>query len=333
MHVGDIPPSYLALYRDAATATGLDWAILAAIGSVETDHGRSVAQGVRSGVNANGCCAGPMQFSVIGRPSTWDSYGAGGNVYDPADAIPAAARYLKASGAPGNYHAAILAYNHSEAYYATVTSKARAYRDAAPAIDSGKVDAGPIDGGSWLATVPGTGIQCDRRIVPNVATILERYHAHLTACYAASGHASDGEHPLGLAVDLVPQPPSSWAQMERLARDSGWRESCATSGCAGQTGTAFRFVGYNGYVGPRRSGARRDQRAPPPELELERQRRSWAARGVRAVGRWRLADRIRFRLLYDHRYAARHERVHGQGVHGRAPARAQPGPLDDRHLG
>jgi hypothetical protein len=40
MHVGDIPPSYFALYRDAATATGLDWAILAAIGSVETDHGR-----------------------------------------------------------------------------------------------------------------------------------------------------------------------------------------------------------------------------------------------------------------------------------------------------
>jgi hypothetical protein len=249
MHVGDIPPSYFALYRDAATAAGLDWAILAAIGSVETDHGRSVAQGVRSGVNANGCCAGPMQFSVIGRPSTWDSYGAGGNVYDPADAIPAAARYLKASGAPGNYHAAILAYNHSEAYYATVTSKARAYRDATPVIDQGKVDAGPINGGSWLATVPGTGIQCDRRIVPNVATILERYHAHLTACYAASGHASDGEHPLGLAVDLVPQPPSTWAQMERLARDSGWRESCATSGCAGQTGTAFRFVGWNGYSG------------------------------------------------------------------------------------
>jgi hypothetical protein len=249
MHVGDIPPSYFALYRDAATASGLDWTILAAIGSVETDHGRSSSQGVHSGVNANGCCAGPMQFSVVGRPSTWDSYGAGGNVYDPTDAIPAAARYLKASGAPGDYHAAILSYNHSETYYAAVMGKARAYRDAAPVVESGKVDAGPIEGGSWLATVPGTGIQCDRRIVPNVVTILARYHAHLTACYAPTGHASDGEHPLGLAVDLVPQPPSTWAQMERLARDSGWRESCATSGCAGQTHTAFRFVGYNGYPG------------------------------------------------------------------------------------
>ena len=41
------------------------------------------------------------------RPSTWDSYGVDGNrdgrrsPYDPADAIPAAARYLRASGAPG----------------------------------------------------------------------------------------------------------------------------------------------------------------------------------------------------------------------------------------
>jgi hypothetical protein len=242
MHVGDIPPSYFALYRDAATATGLDWAILAAIGSVETDHGR--IQGGACAVSSAGA-RGPMQFM----PGTWASYGHGGDICDPVDAIPAAARYLKASGAPGNYHAAILAYNHSEAYYAAVTSKARGYRDAAPVVDSGKVDAGPIDGGSWLATVPGTGIQCDRRIVPNVVTILERYHARLNACYASTGHQMAGEHPLGLAVDLVPQPPSTWAQMERLARDSGWRETCATSGCAEQTGTAFRFVGWNGYPG------------------------------------------------------------------------------------
>lgn len=251
MHVGDIPPSYFALYRDAATASGLDWTILAAIGSVETDHGR--IQGGACAISSAGA-RGPMQFM----PGTWASYGGGGDICSPADAIPAAARYLKASGAPGDYHAAILSYNHSESYYAAVMGKAIAYRDAAPVVESGKVDAGPIEGGSWLATVPGAGIQCDRRIVPNVVTILARYHAHLTACYAPTGHASDGEHPLGLAVDLVPQPPSTWAQMERLARDSGWRESCAISGCAGQTGTAFRFVGWNGYAGhgdPAHAGA------------------------------------------------------------------------------
>ena len=58
---------------------GIDPWILAAIGTIETDHGRSTAPGVRSGVNTYGCCAGPMQFSVIGSPSTWDGYGVDGN--------------------------------------------------------------------------------------------------------------------------------------------------------------------------------------------------------------------------------------------------------------
>jgi hypothetical protein len=26
-----------------------------------------------------GCCAGPMQFSLVGSPSTWDSYGVDGD--------------------------------------------------------------------------------------------------------------------------------------------------------------------------------------------------------------------------------------------------------------
>src|SRR5262245_65708544 len=38
------------------------------------------------------------------------------NPWDPADAIHASARYLKANGAPGDYNAAIWAYNHSDAY-------------------------------------------------------------------------------------------------------------------------------------------------------------------------------------------------------------------------
>src|SRR5262249_22110893 len=39
--LADIPAGYLALYRAAGGRYGLDWAILAAIGKVETDHGRS----------------------------------------------------------------------------------------------------------------------------------------------------------------------------------------------------------------------------------------------------------------------------------------------------
>ncbi len=67
--VADIPANYLALYQQAATVCpGLDWSILAAIGKVETDHGRSTLPGVSSGENSAGA-GGPMQFLQ----STFDS--------------------------------------------------------------------------------------------------------------------------------------------------------------------------------------------------------------------------------------------------------------------
>jgi hypothetical protein len=96
--VSDIPRRYLGLYTEAAsTCKALTWQVLAAIGKIESDHGRSPAPGVRSGVNRFGCCAGPMQFNIRnGPPSTWDAWGTGvtAHVYDPAHAIPAAARKL-----------------------------------------------------------------------------------------------------------------------------------------------------------------------------------------------------------------------------------------------
>jgi hypothetical protein len=127
---GEIPANYLALYRTAArTCPGLSWGVLAGIGKIESDHGRSSAPGVRSGVNAFGCCAGPMQFNVRnGPPSTWDRYGRG-NVYDPRDAIPAAARLLCANGARGgrDVPGAVYAYNHAGWYADQVLALARAY--------------------------------------------------------------------------------------------------------------------------------------------------------------------------------------------------------------
>ncbi len=127
-----IPADYLALYRASArSCPGLPWGVLAGIGKVETNHGRSGAPGVRSGVNAFGCCAGPMQFNVRnGPPSTWDHYGAGGNVYDPRAAIPAAARLLCANGARGgrDLHGAVYAYNHAGWYVDQVLALARAYQ-------------------------------------------------------------------------------------------------------------------------------------------------------------------------------------------------------------
>jgi len=75
-----IPAAYLTLYQRAGREYALPWQVLAGIGSIETDHGRSSAPGVRSGVNSYGCCAGPMQFNLRdGPPSNWDRYGVDGN--------------------------------------------------------------------------------------------------------------------------------------------------------------------------------------------------------------------------------------------------------------
>jgi hypothetical protein len=132
----DIPASYLTLYQQAARrCPGLSWAVLAAIGKVESDHGRSRLTEVRSGWNTAGA-AGPMQFGIgVGRAgNAWARYGADfdgdgrASVYDPGDAIPAAARYLCAAGAPRRLDRAIYAYNHSWAYVATVNAIAARYR-------------------------------------------------------------------------------------------------------------------------------------------------------------------------------------------------------------
>ena len=121
--VPGIPPAYFALYVQAAKKYKLDWAILAAIGKVETDHGRIQDGCATSSAGARG----PMQFM----PGTWAGYGNGGDICDPRDAIPAAARYLKASGAPKDYRRAIFAYNHAGWYVDKVLAQARKYRAAA----------------------------------------------------------------------------------------------------------------------------------------------------------------------------------------------------------
>jgi peptidoglycan DL-endopeptidase CwlO len=124
----DIPAGYLRLYRTAGTRYRIPWSVLAAIGKVESDHGRSPLPGVRSGSNWAGAC-GPMQLGcVLGSKAgnAWARYGHG-SVYDPANAIPAAARYLVDHGAHRHLDRAIFAYNHSWSYVGRVKTLARRY--------------------------------------------------------------------------------------------------------------------------------------------------------------------------------------------------------------
>lgn len=150
-----IPARYLALYQEAGQAYGIPWEVLAGIGEVESNHGRSDAPGVHSGANAYGA-AGPMQFGVGGTAGdTWggapihpasektSGYGIDGdhdgqvNVYDPGDAIPSAAGFLVAHGAPGDMRGALLAYNNSPDYAALVLQQADSYaRGGAQAISA-----------------------------------------------------------------------------------------------------------------------------------------------------------------------------------------------------
>jgi membrane-bound lytic murein transglycosylase B len=126
--VVDIPAGYLRLYRTAGARYRTPWPVLAAIGKVESDHGRSRLPGVRSGSNGVGAC-GPMQIGCVPGSkagNAWARYGQG-SPHDPANAIPAAARYLDDHGARRNLDRALFAYNHSRAYVARVKQLARRY--------------------------------------------------------------------------------------------------------------------------------------------------------------------------------------------------------------
>jgi hypothetical protein len=156
--LSDIPRRYLEFYSQAAsTCPALTWQVLAAIGKIESDHGRSSAPGVRSGVNRFGCCAGPMQFNIRnGSPSTWDTWGTGvvAQVYDPAHAVPAAARKLCGDGlarperirtdpcpsvvGSAALHTAVKRYNNACWYVHEVVTLAGRYTSTAPALAPSK---------------------------------------------------------------------------------------------------------------------------------------------------------------------------------------------------
>jgi membrane-bound lytic murein transglycosylase B len=126
--VAEIPAGYLRLYRSAGARYGVPWSVLAAIGKVESNHGKVRLPGVRSGSNWAGAC-GPMQIGCVPHSkagNAWARYGHG-RPHDPAQAIPAAARYLVDHGAHRNLDRAIHAYNHSWSYVARVKHLARRY--------------------------------------------------------------------------------------------------------------------------------------------------------------------------------------------------------------
>jgi murein DD-endopeptidase MepM/ murein hydrolase activator NlpD len=130
---GEIPEPMLSAYLDAAGTWEVDWALLAAVGKLECDHGRYQAPGCWPPGTINQAGArGPMQFlgstwrSSAGRydldvagPPARDGYGYGTDADDdgiadpwnPLDAVHSAARYLVALGGRDDPRRAAKSYN------------------------------------------------------------------------------------------------------------------------------------------------------------------------------------------------------------------------------
>lgn len=128
----DIPRYLLPIFHGTERRYGIPWNLLAGIMKVETDFGRLNAAGVTSGANPWGA-SGFMQIGTGGAAgNTWATYATDGNedgrkdVYDPADAVPGAAKKLRADGFP-DVHKALFAYNHAEWYVQKAQEYARSY--------------------------------------------------------------------------------------------------------------------------------------------------------------------------------------------------------------
>jgi Transglycosylase SLT domain len=234
--LADIPENYLRIYQRAGAEKGLDWAYLAAIGKIESDHGRSSAEGVRPPfTNFHGCCAGPMQFCVIdgcpevgskrltvaqAQAGTWQTMGVDGdkdgqkNPWDPEDAIPAAANYLAESGAPSDWRGALLKYNQSTTYVANVIAQANAYRGALLNV---KGPSNVADGAMRQAVIGNQSIifardsaehersirdgQIDGRIVAVLDWIGKSHQVVVSSMRFGRSGASN--HPPGRAIDIA----------------------------------------------------------------------------------------------------------------------------------
>ena len=166
-----IPSTALEAYTRAAAAhadCGISWPLIAAIGRVESNHGRFAGAtlhtdglsspaivgvpltgngtarildsdgGQFDGDTVHDRAVGPMQFI----PTTWAIHGSDGNndgrrdPFNIYDAAAAAARYLCAAGTDlstvAGQRKAVFAYNHSDSYVASVLSLAATYAGTTP---------------------------------------------------------------------------------------------------------------------------------------------------------------------------------------------------------
>jgi len=183
-----VPSNLLAIYEHAAGSYQLGpsgWAYLAAINEIETNFGHDLSTSTAGAI-------GWMQFE----PPTWAQYevsadptnpGAAPDPDDPWDAIFTAARYLKASGAPGDWQAALYAYNHAGWYVAQVQQLAQRYAQTAgsPVLATAAPQPACITAG------PSTPGQAAQILPDGLAAIPQDAPAQVQAAIAAGNRIID----------------------------------------------------------------------------------------------------------------------------------------------
>jgi hypothetical protein len=100
-------------------------------------------------------------------------------------------------------------------------------------------------GGGKFVRIPGfPGERIDRRLLPDIRWMRHRFHIFITDGYSTDPvHAANGEHPIGLAADIVPDTAAggTWRDIGELAHLAEPRQN--------HPRPPFRWVGWNGDAG------------------------------------------------------------------------------------
>jgi cell wall-associated NlpC family hydrolase len=256
-----IPADYLKWYRHVGTQFSVPWTVLAGIGKVESDHGRTTLPGVHSGANAFGA-AGPMQIGISGAAgNTWggapvhpasevvngvatnEDSGPTASVYDPADAIAGAAKYLLAHGAQNSIPAAIFAYNHLDSYVQAVLGWASTYAGGGFTVSAVSPDSSATAGSGAGSSCTGTGT-LDALVTPNaaVAAAIQFAHQQIGKPYLWGGTGPDAFDCSGLVMMAYR---AAGINIERTSQQQ-WASEQKVPAAQVQPGDLVFFAGSDG---------------------------------------------------------------------------------------
>ena len=254
-----IPSNYMFWYKKVGQQYGVPWTLLAGIGTVESNNGQTTLPGVRSGQNGFGA-AGPMQIGIQGASgNTWggapihpasqvvagvatDEDGDGtANVYDPADAIAGAAKYLLEFNVQANPSAAIFAYNHLQSYVQSVLMYAGQYAGGNFSVVSAQLP--PANSAAGCVQTAG-GVPAVQAPTQTVAAVISFAEQQLGKPYLWGGTGPDAFDCSGLVMMAYRTAGISIARTSQAQ----WATETRVPASQVQPGDLVFFAGSDGTV-------------------------------------------------------------------------------------